>query len=83
MNVVRRPGDTAVIPDATTAAEILARFSRGEIGRKAAMWALGDISYSELLDRMAEARLPLFSLPPEQLKAMADRVAELLALAGR
>jgi hypothetical protein len=83
MNVVRRPDGTAAIPDAATAAEILARFSRGEMGRHDAMEALGDISYYELLDRMAEARLPLFSLPPEQLKVMADKVAELLTLAGR
>jgi hypothetical protein len=43
------------------------------------MRELGDITYGELLDRIAERRLPLPRLPPEREGAMIDRMDALLA----
>lgn len=53
-----------------TSEDPLLRFSRGEISRRRAMRELGDITYGELLERIAERRLPLPRLPPDQEVAM-------------
>lgn len=60
----------------------LLSFSRGEIGRQRAMDALG-IGYGELLDRLAERRLPLPQLPKAELDRMAAVMLEVLERAGR
>ena len=57
----------------------LLAFSRGEIGRRRAMGALG-IGYGESLDRLAERRLPLPQLPEAELDRM---VAVMLDVSGR
>lgn len=57
-------------------------FSRGEIGRQRAMDALG-IGYGELLDRMAERRLPLPQLPKVELDRMAAVMLDVLERVGR
>ncbi len=67
---------------ARTSTDALLAFSRGEIGRQRAMDALG-IGYGELLDRLAERRLPLPQLPKAEVDRMADTMLELLDQAGR
>lgn len=62
--------------------DALLAFSQGEIGRQRAMDALG-IGYGELLDRLAERRLPLPQLPRAEVDRMADVMIELLDQAGR
>lgn len=56
----------------------VARFSRGEISRKDAMRLLGDISYSELLDRIADRKLPLPRLPEADAKQQSEEIGRLL-----
>jgi hypothetical protein len=75
----RRPDETTSkrrLPD-----DPVARFSRGEISRKQAMRLLGDISYSELLDQIAERKLPLPRLPKEEAERQSEDVGHLLKLA--
>lgn len=60
----------------------LLAFSRGEIGRRRAMDALG-IGYGELLDRLAERRLPLPHLPQAELDRMVAVMLDVLERAGR
>ena len=81
MGIVR-PSDRAP-PKEGEDADPVARFSRGEIGRRQAQHELGDIGYSELLDRIAERGLPLPQLPPEEIERMARDFLEVLAKAGR
>jgi hypothetical protein len=58
-------------------------FSRGKISRYQAMRALGDISYGELIEMIAERGLSLPELPPEDLDRMAADVLRLLGAIGR
>lgn len=60
----------------------LLAFSRGEIGRQRAMDALG-IGYGELLDRLADRRLPLPQLPEAELDRMVAVMLDVLERAGR
>lgn len=53
-------------------------FSRGEIGRKEAMRLLGDIGYSELLERIADRGLPLPRLPREEAERQSEEIGRLL-----
>lgn len=76
MNVVHRPTGAG-------AEDAVLRFSRGEISRKRAMALLGDISYSELLDRLAAQGLALPRMPAAELERMTQDVERLLAQAGR
>lgn len=62
--------------------DALLAFSRGEIGRQRAMDALG-IGYGELLDRLAERRLPLPQLPEAEVERMAGVMLDVLDQAGR
>ncbi len=55
----------------------VARFARGDIGRRQAMAALG-IGYGALIDRVAERGLSLPELPPADIDRMADEVCRLL-----
>nr|WP_294555518.1 hypothetical protein [uncultured Rhodopila sp.] len=63
-------------------ADHVLRFSNGEISRAQAMRSLG-IGYSELLDRVAERRLPLPRVDDSQAEAMASMLATLLETAAR
>lgn len=69
--------------DAVLATEddAVARFARGDIGRRQAMHALG-IGYGELLDRLSERGLPLPELPAADVDRMASDVVRLLDHAG-
>jgi hypothetical protein len=49
---------------------ILKRYSEDELGRKETMALLG-VDYGELIVMMADNHLPLPSLPPSEIKAMA------------
>lgn len=51
--------------------EILKQYSRGELRRFDVMKKL-DMTYSEVLRKMEEHKLPMFQLPAEQLQKMAD-----------
>lgn len=75
MNLIRQPRRR---PEQSPDDPVL-RFSRGEVSRQRAMRDLGDISYGELLERLAKRRLPLPRLPQEQEDAMVERLEELLA----
>ena len=61
----------------SAAGDPLARFSRGEIGRKQAMRAL-DVSYGQLLDMLAERKLPLPEMPKQDIDRMANELVRLL-----
>lgn len=63
--------------DGTPSADHVLRFSNGETSRAQAMRALG-ISYSELLDLVAERRLPLPRVDDAEAEAMASMVLSLL-----
>ncbi len=78
MNEIGHPIADGMVDAAAPEADVLTRFAQGMLGRKDAIAALGDISYSEVLDRLAERGLPLPKLPPERLEAMANEVAALL-----
>ena len=69
---VVRPLEQASTPDH------LLLFSNGEISRKQAMRHL-EVSYSELLDRLANRELPLPRVSAEQAEAMANLIVSLTA----
>jgi hypothetical protein len=58
-------------------------FSRGAISRKQAMRDLGDISYGELIDKIADRGLSLPELAADEVDRMADDVVYMLDMAGR
>jgi hypothetical protein len=58
-------------------------FSQGEISRRQAMRALGDIDYGELIDLLSRRGLKLPELPPEEIDRMAKGLNKLLDAAGR
>jgi plasmid stability protein len=72
---------TGMAPNSTTA-DPLELFSRGAIGRKDAMSALG-VDYGALIDLLVERGLSLPSLPDDELERMADDMNRVLDEAGR
>lgn len=78
MNRIVRHSEEAILPDtASSADDPVARFARGEMGRREAMRALG-IGYGALIDRLAARGLPLPELPAAEIERMAGTVADLL-----
>jgi len=65
------------------ASDPIARFVRGEISRKRAMRDIGDISYGELIEMVADRGLSLPEASEEEVDRMADTVSNLLRAAGR
>lgn len=59
-------------------ADAVVRFAHGEIGRKEAMRALGDVPYGVLIDRVGALGLTLPALSEDELDRMADTVVRLL-----
>lgn len=63
-------------------ADPLERFSRGAIGRKDAMSALG-VEYGALFDLLVERGLSLPTLPDDELERMVEDMNRVLDEAGR
>lgn len=80
--VSHEAGEGSVGSGQAPASDPVLLFSQGVISRKQAMRQLG-ITYSELLDRVADRSLPLPRVSEEEADRMADVVVALMDLHAR